>query len=113
MISLEQAEKFVQERFEEEEVSDRMEDRGFAYYVNTQPREYLDTKDHAKMTIGNGPVVILKESGDVYLFPSGPMFRQPADGSPGLSDAKTQADFDAAIEDLKPNYIAKQIGKIE
>lgn len=109
MIYLAQVQKYVQERFHESDGSDRVEDRGFAFYVNTQPREYLDAKDNSKMTIGSGPVVIFKETGDIYSFSSNPsyMFGDMETGI-GVNTAKTAEEFNEALSRLKDegDYVA-------
>ena len=102
MITLEQVQDYTKQKFNEEDSSDRIEDRGFAFYVDTQPREYLDTKDNSKMTIGNGPLVIVKETGDVYTFSSNPshMFGD-AESRIGVNGAKSAEEFDKALTALK------------
>ncbi len=99
-ISEEQVRKFVQDEYGEADSSDRIEDRGFAYYISTQPREYLDTKDDTKMTIGNGPIVILKETGDIYSFSSNPLHMFGSNGV-GVNTAKTLDEFSVALNELK------------
>lgn len=71
-ISQEKVTAYVNTYFNEPDASDRIKDEGFAYYVDTQPRAYLDSKDSSKMTDGNGPLVIVKSSGKVYKFSSNP-----------------------------------------
>ncbi len=68
MITLEQVENYARQKFNEEDSSDRVHDNEFAYSITTQPREYLDTQDRDKMTVGNGQFIVLKETGDVYSF---------------------------------------------
>ena len=100
MITLEQARSYTNHKFNEADGSDRLEDRGFAYYIDTQPREHLDTKDNTKMTYGNGPIVILKETGDVYSFSSNPSHMFGSNGV-GVNTAKTIEEFNAALNELK------------
>ncbi len=94
--------KFVQIKFNEADSSDRIEDRGFAFYIDTQTREYLDTKDDSKMTIGNGPIIILKSTGQVFSFSSNPlhMFGK-SESRVGVNTAKTVEEFQTALNDLK------------
>lgn len=101
-ITEEQVRKFVQIKFNEADSSDRIEDRGFAFYIDTQPREFLDTKDDSKMTIGNGPIVILKSTGQVFSFSSNPlhMFGK-SDNRVGVNTAKTVEEFQTALNDLR------------
>lgn len=100
MITIERVLAYVSQRFDEHDGSDRVEDRGFAYYIDTQPSEYLDTKDSSKMTFGNGPLVVLKETGDVYSFSSNPkhMF---GSNRIGVNRAKTAEEFNVALHELK------------
>ncbi len=100
MITLEQVKNYIKQKFNEQDGSDRVEDMGFAYYIDTQPREYLDTKDDTKMTIGNGPIVILKETGVVYSFSSSPIHMFGSSGV-GVSTAKTADEFSKALNELK------------
>jgi hypothetical protein len=102
MITQEQTQDYIKQKFNEQDSSDRIEDRGFAYYIDTQPREYLDTKDATKMTIGNGPIVIIKETGDVYSFSSNPrhMFGD-SEKRIGVNTAKTADEFVSALAALK------------
>ena len=72
VISFEKVTAYVNKYFNEPDASDRIKDEGFAYYVNTQPRAYLDSKDESESTDGNGPLVIIKSSGKVYKFSSSP-----------------------------------------
>lgn len=101
-ITQEQVRQYVQNKFNEADGTDRIEDRGFAFYINTQPREYLDTKDDTKMTIGNGPIVILKSTGEVFSFSSNPlhMFGK-SENRVGVNTAKTADEFQTALNDLK------------
>ncbi len=101
-ISEDQVKEFVQNKFNEVDGSDRIEDRGFAFYIDTQPREYLDTKNDSKMTIGNGPIVVLKNTGEVFSFSSNPlhMFGK-SESRVGVNTAKTVEEFQAALDDLK------------
>jgi hypothetical protein len=71
-ISVEKVTAYVNKYFNEADASDRIKDEGFAYYINTQPRAYLDSKDESEITDGNGPLVIIKSSGKVYKFSSSP-----------------------------------------
>lgn len=71
-ISIEKVTAYVNKYFNETDTSDRIKDKGFAYYVDTQPRAYLDSKDESESTDGNGPLVIIKSSGKVYKFSSSP-----------------------------------------
>ena len=102
MVSPEQVQEYVNHKFNEQNGNDRIEDRGFAFYVSTQPREYLDSKDNTKMTIGNGPLVVVKETGDVYSFSSNPehMFSHDNSGV-GVNSAKTSDEFNTALNELK------------
>lgn len=89
-ITEEQVRSYAQTKFNEADSSDRIEDRSFAFYINTQPREYIDTKDNSKMTIGNGPIIILKDTGEVFSFSSNPlhMFGK-AENRVGVNSAST------------------------
>lgn len=118
-ISEEQVKKFVQDKFNETAVSDRIEDRGFAYYINTQPREYLDALDEediSKMTIGNGPLVVIKDTGEVFVFSSNPthMFGNSGDGI-GVNSAETSEEFQKALSALRDanDYSALHPKKLE
>lgn len=93
---------YAQKRFNEADSSDRIEDRGFAFYIDTQPREYLDTRDDSKMTIGSGPIVILKSTGEVFSFSSNPlhMFGK-SENRVGVNTAKSVEEFQTALNDLK------------
>jgi hypothetical protein len=101
-ITEEQVRSYVQMKFNEADSSDRIEDRGFAFYIDTQPREYLDTRDDSKMTIGNGPIVILKSTGEVFSFSSNPlhMFGK-SENRVGVNTAKSVEEFQTALNDLK------------
>lgn len=100
MITREQVENYVKHTFNEQDGSDRIDDKGFAYYIDTQPREYLDTNDPAKLTLGNGPIVIVKESGDIYSFSSNPMHMFGLNGV-SVNNAKTADEFTTALDELK------------
>jgi hypothetical protein len=95
---------YLKQRFDEDDPSDRIEDRGFAYYINSQPRAFLESGNRDKMTFGNGPLVILKETGDVYRFSSSPihMFGN-RETRIGVNGAKTKGEFDLALGDLAAN----------
>jgi len=99
MITLEQVQNYTKQRFNEADGSDRIEDRVFAYYIDTATRDYLDTKDIRKMTIGNGPIVILKETGDIYYFSSNPSHMFGSNGV-GVNTAKTAEEFNNALNEL-------------
>jgi len=101
-ITEKQAKDYVQMKFNETDSSDRIEDRGFAFYVNSQPRDYLDTKDKTKMNFGNGPIVILKSTGEIFSFSSNPlhMFGK-SDTKIGVNTAKTAEEFQGALDELK------------
>jgi|GEM_PF-3404349 len=101
-ITEEQVKNYVQTKFDEADSYDRIEDRGFAFYIDTQPREYLDTKDESKITIGNGPIVILKSTGEVFSFSSNPlhMFGK-SENRVGVNTAETIEEFQTALNDLK------------
>ncbi len=101
-ITEEQVRSYVQMKFNEGDSSDRIEDRGFAFYIDTQPREYLDSKNNSKMTIGNGPIVILKDTSEIFSFSSSPlhMFGN-AENRIGVNSATTAEEFQAALNDLK------------
>ncbi|QQS26654.1 hypothetical protein IPM44_02925 [bacterium] len=101
MVTPEQVHNYARQKFNEEDPSDRIEDAGFAYYINTQPREYLDTEDIHKMMIGNGPLVVIKETGDVYSFSSNPahMFGDP-ETRIGVNTARTTEEFHTALSAL-------------
>ena len=102
MTTFDQVESYARQKFSEDSVRDRIEDRGFAFYVDTQPRDYIDSKDETKMTIGNGPIVIVKETGSVYSFSSNPihMFGN-TETKIGVTAAKSAEDFDKALTNLK------------
>lgn len=101
MVTEQQITDYVQRLFNEENVSDRIEDRGFAYYIDMQPREYLETNDMSKMNIGNGPLVVVKANGEVYTFSSNPthMFGV-SESRIGVNAAKTADEFSSALNDL-------------
>lgn len=101
MITLDQVRTYVRQRFEEQDVDDRISDRGFAYAIDTQPRGYLDTHDFRRMTVGNGPIVVVKESGKVYSFSSSPLHMFGPDGHGiGVNMATTAEEFRAALAEL-------------
>ena len=104
MITLKQAIKYTADKFKEEDVKDRIEDRGFAFYINTQPREFLETNDPYKRHIGNGPLVIFKKTGEVYAFSSNPLIYGRADV------AQTSDEFLMALKEInaKPIFVIKQ-----
>ena len=102
MITFEQVQNYTNKKFNEQDGSDRIKDSGFAYYIDTQPREYLDTKDIKKMSFGNGPIVILKETGDIFSFSSNPSHEfGDADSKIGVNSAKTIEEFNHALSILK------------
>ena len=74
MVTIEQVKEYTRNQFNEQDVDDRIEDRGFAFYINTQPRQHLDSKEDHAMTLGGGPIVVLKETGEIYSFSSSPVF---------------------------------------
>jgi hypothetical protein len=49
----------------------RTSDRGFAYWIDTQPDAFHDGYEDA-MTFGNGPCVVVKRTGDVWYLASNP-----------------------------------------
>lgn len=102
MITLQQAQDYVHQIYNEQDSSDRIEDRGFAFYVETQPKEYLETNNQGEMTIGDGPTVILKEDGTVYSFSSNPahMFGSSELGV-GVNNAQTLEEFQQALDGLR------------
>lgn len=94
--------RYVQNKFNEADISDRIEDRGFAFYIDIQPREYLDTKDDLKMTIGNGPIVILKNTGEVFSFSSNPLHVfGKSENRIGVNTATTAEEFTKALNELR------------
>jgi len=101
-ITERQVRDYVQTKYTETDSSDRIEDRGFAFYIDTQPREYLATKDDSKMTIGNGLIDILKSTAEVFSFSSNPlhMFGK-SENRVGVNTAKTSEEFQIALDDLK------------
>jgi hypothetical protein len=103
MITLKQAIKYTADKFKEEDVKDRIEDKGFAFYINTQPREFLETHDFSKSTIGNGPLVIFKKTGEVYAFGSNPLILNRVDA------AQTSDEFLMALKEInaKPIFVIK------
>lgn len=102
MVTIEQVRDYIKQKFDEQNVDDRIEDRGFAFYVNTQPREYLDTKDESKTARGNGPIVILKETGEIFSFPSSPIFMfGSSDKRVGVNTAETIEEFNEALKGLE------------
>ena len=113
MITLEEVQNYIRQKYNEQDGSDRIDDMGFAYYIDTQPREYLDTKDDFNMTIGNGPIVILKETGDIYSFSSNPSHMFGSSGV-GVNTAKTEDEFNDALSELKNkgDSSANPIGRI-
>jgi len=64
MITYEDAVTFVRNYFHEEDAEKRISDSEFAYRVNTQPKQGF--------TFGNGPLLILKDTGEVFAFSSSP-----------------------------------------
>ncbi|BCL83572.1 hypothetical protein ccbrp13_60370 [Ktedonobacteria bacterium brp13] len=102
MIDYATVEEFVKKMFNESSVSDRIHDVGFAYRVNTQPRAYIDSRDLRKMTFGNGPIIIVKDTGIAYGFSSNPLHQLGRDSkSGGVNTATTLEDFNRELEKLK------------
>lgn len=64
---------FAKEYFnEKEEALSRIRRRRFGWELDTQPRDYLDTGDLGMMTIGNGPILIDRHTGDYWQLSSSP-----------------------------------------
>lgn len=77
-------------------LDDRITDRGWAFSVNTQPDDYLDG-DESAMTIGNGPMFILKSTGAVWALPSHP-------GMIPVFSARDEHDFQHLMRRAMPVY---------
>ncbi len=52
-------------------VESRVHDAGWAWWINTQPDEYLDG-NHLAMTYGNGPWLVIKRDNSVWYLKSDP-----------------------------------------
>ena len=110
MISTKQVNKFVKQKFNEKNPKDRITDKGFAFYINTQTREFLDSNDQSKMLIGNGPIVIVKATGEVYSFSSNPTHMLGLGASRiGVNKATTAEEFTAALAELSAAHDSSAI----
>jgi hypothetical protein len=67
----------------------RITEQGFAFVVNHQPAAYLDTGDIGAMLVGASPLLVTRDTGEVWQFGSAPVFLP-------LLRAATRAEFDAA-----------------
>lgn len=92
-ITLGQVEDYARGYFSENEVSDRITDKGYAFEVNHQSRAFLDTGDFMSMQVGGAPLLIIKQTGQVFSFDSDPSFAP-------LYDALSLEEFQAALADL-------------
>jgi hypothetical protein len=77
-------------------LDDRISDRGWAFSVNTQPDAYLDG-DESAMTIGNGPMYVLKRTGAVWSLPSHP-------GMIPVFSARDEHEFQKLMRTAMPFY---------
>ncbi|GGT10792.1 hypothetical protein GCM10010271_11650 [Streptomyces kurssanovii] len=71
MLTYEQVRDWVHGRYGPRHAERRITDIGYAYAVSTQPDAYLDG-DTSAMTYGNGPELVVKRTGAVWQFGSGP-----------------------------------------
>jgi hypothetical protein len=77
-------------------LDDRVHDLGWGFSVDTQPDEYLDG-DQSAMTYGNGPIMIVKQSGGAWFLSSGP------DMLPVMS-ARTEKEFYRGMRAADPFF---------
>lgn len=122
MITEEHVKRFAMNRFNEDNSDDRIKDIGFAFVVSNESRAYLDweaaqkqqpdllentgqiyggnaglvpfPKDRPGKSIGSGPLLVIKKTGEVYQFGSNPS----DETSQAAYAAKTQEEFDAALQ---------------
>lgn len=78
----------------------RTTDGGFAYWVSTQPDSYHDGQTET-MTYGNGPVVIVKATGEAWRLASNPSSMQVFDARSAeeLKQLLRDAGYDPDIPD--------------
>jgi hypothetical protein len=101
MITLEQAEKYASNIFKEENVKDRITDKGFAFFISGQPREYIESNDSTKSEPGTGGVLIIKTTGEVYGFSSSPIYMFGDNNlGIGVNTAKSLDEFTMALNEL-------------
>ena len=75
MISREQVLEFVKSKFNETEVESRIKDVGWAYEVNSQPKEAIESGDWKDTVPGLNPLIITKNKGEVYQTSSAPLIK--------------------------------------
>lgn len=77
------------------EVADRIRARRYGWELDTQPREYINSRDFALMTIGNGPILVDRRDGAFWETSSNPGAVFGTDSTPGWSELTSRARFDA------------------
>lgn len=77
-------------------LDDRIADHGWMYSVNTQPDEFLDG-DQTAMTVGNGPVYVIKRTGAMWFLPSHP-------GMIPVFEARDEQDFRRLMRAADPFF---------
>ena len=86
---------FVQAHFEEgSEAQDRLCRRRYGWEVNTQSREFIDSQDPSLLSLGGGPILIDRHSGDYWFTSSCPADVFDDDGGLGWSQLTTRALFE-------------------
>jgi hypothetical protein len=77
------------------EVADRIRGRRYGWELDTQPREYINSRDFALMTLGNGPILIDRRDGAFWETSSSPGDVFGTDSTPGWSELTSRARFHA------------------
>lgn len=94
MLTYEQVRDWVRGRYGPRHAERRITDLGYAYAVSTQPDAYLDG-DTSAMTFGNGPDLVVKRTGAVWQFGSGPSLMP-------LYDVRSEDELRRAMAALLP-----------
>ncbi|MEV4682658.1 hypothetical protein [Streptomyces kurssanovii] len=96
MLTYEQVRDWVRGRYGPRHAERRITDIGYAYAVSTQPDAYLDG-DTSAMTYGNGPELVVKRTGAVWQFGSGP-------ATMPLYDVRSEDELRRAMAALLPGW---------
>ncbi|MGN9792353.1 hypothetical protein ACTMTU_14820 [Streptomyces sp. OZ13] len=96
MLTYEQVRDWVRGRYGPRHAERRITDIGYAYSVSTQPDAYLDG-DTSAMTYGNGPDLVVKRTGAVWQFGSGPELMP-------LYDVRSEDELRRAMAALLPGW---------
>lgn len=94
MLTRERLIKWMRARYGWRHLDRRINDLGYAYSIDTHPDAFHDG-DRSAMTIGNGPILVIKRTGGVWGTGSNPLFGP-------LWQARTEEEFNQAMATVMP-----------